>query len=550
MKRIATITLILITGLTGFVFGQQPDSNRNLFEGQIAPLLEGMGDTHFEISTDEELTQRFFNQALILTFAFNHAEAERSFRQAAELEPDHPMPWWGIALVQGPNLNVPMTEPAIPVAWEALQKAQELKANGTQKEQDFIDALSTRYEENPPEDRTPLDIAYAEAMEELAGSYPDDQHAQALYAEALMDLHPWDFWAKNGDPQPWTPEILEVMESVMEENPHHIGVNHLYIHATEASKTPELALESANNLRLAVPGAGHLVHMPSHTYIRVGEYHEGTLANQRAIETDNDYVAQCNAQGVYPLVYVPHNQHFLWATATLEGRKDLSIEAAHQTADLVHEEAIHATGIPLLEHFKVIPLFAYVRFGMWEEIMAQPEPSDGLYYSKGIHHYARGKAYSARSDFDMAEQELEQIIAIANDEALEMDQNHRNLLKIARYVLEGEIAAGNQDYDTAILKLEEALEIEGEIPYDEPPKWFYPVRQKMGAVLLDAGKAAKAETVYREDLDEFPKNGWSLFGLWQSLEAQGKMDEARQVKARFDESWKHADIELRASVVK
>ncbi|MFO7880269.1 MAG: hypothetical protein R6V52_09555, partial [Bacteroidales bacterium] len=248
--------------------------------------------------------------------------------------------------------------------------------------------------------------------------------------------------------------------------------------------------------------------------------------------------------------YVPHNQHFLWATATLEGRKDLSIEAAHQTADLVHEEAIHATGIPLLEHFKVIPLFAYVRFGMWDEIMAHPEPGENLFYAEGIWHYARGKAYSARSDFNMADQELGQIIAIAEDETLEINPDHRNLLKIARYVLEGEIAAGNQDYETAISKLQHALVIESEIPYDEPPKWFYPVRQKLGAVLLNAGMAEQAETVYMEDLDEFPKNGWSLFGLWQSLEAQGKATEARQVKARFDESWKHADIELTASVVR
>lgn len=550
MKRIIILTLFLSTVITGFAFAQQTDANRNLFEGQFAPLLEGMGDLHFAISTNNDLAQRFFNQAVILTFAFNHAEAERSFRQAAELDPDHPMPWWGISLVQGPNLNVPMMEDAIPVAWEALQKAQELKANGSQKEQDLIDVLAIRYKENPPEDRTPLDIAYADAMGELAESYPDDQHIKALYAEALMDLHPWDFWAKNGDAQPWTPEILGVLEAVIEVNPHHIGVNHFYIHATEASRTPELALESANNLRLAVPGAGHLVHMPSHTYIRVGEYHEGTLANQRAIKTDDDYVVQCNAQGVYPLVYVPHNQHFLWATATLEGRKSLSIEAAHQTADLVHEESIHMTGIPLLQHFKVIPLFAYVRFGMWDEIMAHPEPGDGLLYSEGIRHYARGKAYSARSDYHMAEHELGQIITIAENEALEVDPDHRNLLRVARYILEGEIAAGHKDYDTAISKFEAALVIEGEIPYDEPPKWFYPVRQKLGAVLLDAGMAEQAETVYREDLDEFPKNGWSLFGLWQSLEAQGKTAEARKVKAQFDEAWKHADIKLTASVVR
>lgn len=550
MKRTLITTLFLITVFTGCVSTQQPNSSRNLFEGQFAPLLEEMGDTHFEISTDEELSQRFFNQAMILTFAFNHAEAERSFRQAAVLDPNHPMPWWGISLVQGPNLNVPMLEPAIPVAWEALQKAQKLKANGTQKEQDFIDALSARYAENPPENRTSLDNAYAEAMGKLAESYQDDQHAQALYAEALMNLHPWNFWAKNGDPQPWTPKILELMESVMEVNPHHIGVNHLYIHATEASKTPELALESANNLRLAVPGAGHLVHMPSHTYIRVGEYHEGTLANQRAILTDTDYVEQCNAQGVYPLIYVPHNQHFLWATATLEGRKVLSVEAAHQTSDLVHDDAIHTSGIAELQHFKVIPLFAYVRFGMWDEIMAHPEPDESLVYPRGIRHYARGKAYAAGSNFNMAENELNQLHAIIESETVVIDPVQKNLLRVGRYVLEAEIAAGQNQYDLAISKLNEALVAEGELPYTEPPVWFYPVRQKLGAVLLDAGMAEQAEIVYREDLDEFPKNGWSLFGLWKSLEAQGKITEARQVKARFDEAWKHADIELTASVVR
>jgi len=550
MKRTIITILILITGLTGFVYAQQTDSNRNLFEGQFAPLLEGMGNTHLEISTENDLTQRFFNQALVLAFAFNHSEAERSFRQAAELDPDHPMPWWGIALVQGPNLNVPMMEPAIPVAWEALQKAQELKANGTQKEQDFIAALSSRYAEHPPEDRSVLDIAYAEAMGKLAGSYPDDQHAQALYAEALMDLHPWDFWAKNGDPQPWTPKILNVLESVMKVNPHHIGLNHLYIHATEASLTPELALESANNLRLAVPGAGHLVHMPSHTYIRVGEYHEGTLANQRAILTDTDYVEQCNAQGVYPLVYVPHNQHFLWATATLEGRKKLSIEAAHQTADLVHEDDIHNSGIPKLQHFKVIPLYAYVRFGMRDEIMAQPVPDENLVYPGGIRHYARGKAYAARHNFNMAENELNRLITIIESEKVEIDPVQKDLLRVAGYVLEGEIAAGKNKYGLAISRLQAALEIEDELPYKEPPLWFYLVRQKLGAILLDAGKAEEAETVYREDLDEFPKNGWSLFGLWQSLKTQGKINEARLVKAQFDEAWKYSDIKLTASVIR
>lgn len=531
---------------------QKKGGKEKLFAGQIAPLLEGMGDHHFDISSDDTLVNRFFDQAIMLTFGFNHAEAERTYRQVAELEPENAMAWWGVALVQGPNINMPMMPDAVPVAWEALQKAVDLKDNVSQREQDYINALSKRYSDNPPEDRTSLDEAYAEAMGELVRKYPTDLDARTFYAEALMDLHPWDYWTKEGEPKPWTPEILETLEYVLERNPDHPGANHLYIHATEASKEPQKALSSANKLRKAVPGAGHLVHMPSHTYIRVGMYHEGTLANQRAVESDNDYVTQCRQQGIYPLGYVPHNHHFLWATATLEGREALSMEAARSTAEHVNMEMMREPGFGTLQHFRVIPLYSSVRFGRWDEILAYPEPAEDLIYPRGVWHYARGLAFTAKGEAGRAENELDRLKAIAADESLKeitiWDINStKELMDIATRVLQAEIAAQKQEYDEAVSLLREAVVIEGQLAYNEPPDWFFPVRQNLGAILLDSNRAEEAEEVYRQDLLEFPNNGWSLFGLYQSLRAQDKMEEAQKVKAQFDEAWKHADIELVAS---
>lgn len=373
------VSIYLITGCDA-----KADKEDVLFAKQMAPLLEGMGDHQFDVSLEDTLAAKYFDQAIILTYGFNHKEAERSFRQVAELEPDHPMSWWGVALVQGPNLNLPMLPEAIPVAWEALQKAQELKSNGTQREQDYVDALANRYAKNPPEDRLTLDEAYAEAMETVAGKYPDDLDAQALYAEALMDLHPWDFWKKSGEAQPWTPQILATLENLIEQDPDHPMANHLYIHATEASPNPEKALESAKRLGNTVPGAGHLVHMPAHTYIRLGMYHEGSEANERAIESDNEYVAQCHQQGMYPLGYMPHNHHFLWATATLEGRKERSLEAAKSTFEHVDTTMMREPGMGLLQHFWTIPMYGNVRFGEWDEILATPEPDEELLYPRGV----------------------------------------------------------------------------------------------------------------------------------------------------------------------
>ena len=438
-------TLMIVVMAVGLLVScREKAEEKAIFSGQMAPLLEGMGDHHFNVSLKDTLAVKYFNQGIMLAYGFNHKEAERSFRQVAELEPDHPMSWWGVALVQGPNLNLPMQPAAVSVAWEAVQKARKLQANGTQRERDYIEALSQRYASDPPEDRGQLDEAYAEAMGKLAKKYPDDMDAQVLHAEALMDLHPWDFWTKEGVARPWTPGILERLEYVIGRNPEHPMANHLYIHATEASPNPEKALESARRLGHAVPGAGHLVHMPAHTYIRVGMYYEGTLANQLAVESDNQYVAQCHQQGMYPLGYIPHNHHFLWATATLEGRKQLSLEAAKSTFERVDTLMMREPGMGLLQHFWSIPLYGYVRFGEWDQIMSHPKPDRQLLYPRGVWHYARDMAYIAGNELEKAKGELSELKAIAAEESLEdviIMNSAKDLMKIAVLILGGEVAA-------------------------------------------------------------------------------------------------------------
>jgi tetratricopeptide (TPR) repeat protein len=367
-----------------------------------------------------------------------------------------------------------------------------------------------------------------------------------------MDQHPRDYWQENGEAQPWTSEILRTLESARRGDLDHPLANHLYIHAVEASRTPERGIAAAERLGNVAPGAGHLVHMPSHIYIRVGEYHKGSLANQRAIQSDNEYVTQCHAQGIYPLAYLPHNHHFLWATATLEGRSRVSIDAAHSTAEQVDPEMMRAPGLGTLQHFYVIPLYALVRFGKWEEILEIPEPDQDLVYPRGIWHYARGMAMVRTGRVGEAAGELGEVQAIAADSALAeitiWDINKTStLMEIAALVLEGEIAARTWDFDTAVERLGQAIELEDGLNYNEPPDWFFPVRQNLGAVLIEAARYPEAEVVYREDLEVFPRNGWSLYGMGQALRGQGKSQEARRVEKLFEEAWQWSDISLPAS---
>jgi tetratricopeptide (TPR) repeat protein len=516
-----------------------------------APLLAGLGDHNHPVTTDSEQAQRYFDQGLILAFGFNHAEAYRSFRQAAEIDPDCAMAWWGAAWVLGPNINAAMDPAQVPRAWELLQKARAAAGEASAREQAYINALAKRYGPEALADRSSRDRAFAEAMGRVAERFPDDLDARVIHAEALMDTTPWDYWRADGAPKAVTRTILAALQAVLRRQPDHPMANHLLIHAVEAAH-PLQGLEEAKRLEDLVPGAGHLVHMPAHIYIRLGRYHEATRANLRAIEADRRYLAQVDTQGAYPLAYVPHNYHFGWATATLEGRSELALRLAREMADMVDEEAMRRRPLTTLQHYWITPLYALVRFGRWEEILARPEPAEDLIYPRAVWHYARGMAYTRQGRLEAARAELRKLDTLRADPSLQWvtvwDINKsRHILEIAAYALAGELAAAEGDYPAAIRSLKRAVAREDALNYDEPPTWHYPVRQSLGAVLLEAGRPKRAEAVYRADLKRFPDNGWSLYGLLASLRRQGKTVEAEAVQRRFREAWRHADVTLTAS---
>ena len=539
VSLLITLTVSLYSGN----FGQA--------ETKIAPLLTGMGTYHHPITTKSLSAQLYFDQGLVLAYGFNHAEAARSFQQAAKLDADCAMCYWGLAYVLGPNINAAMEDKAVPKAQQAMERALELASHSSHQEQAYITALSQRYTSQPLEDRSSLDRAYAEAMKKVAQAYPDDLDAATLYAEALMATMPWDYWTTKGEPKPETTEVLTTLESILEREPNHPGANHLYIHAVEAVK-PELAIPAADRLRNLVPGSGHLVHMPAHIYIRVGRYRDAAIANQKAIAVDRDYLAQCHAQGIYPLAYVPHNQHFLWFSAIFEGDSDLAVQSANQLVEMIDQKQMREPGLGTLQHFYSIPLYTLTRFGKWDEILAQPQPEQDLIYPTGVWHYARGLAFNAQGNLAAAQQELAQLQAIVNAPGLAevtiWDINStQNILEIATEVLAGEIAAKQGDYEQAIAKLQQAVTLEDNLNYDEPADWSIPARQNLGAIFLEANAPDKAEQVYREDLAIYPDNGWSLLGLAQSLQAQGKEQEAQQVQQKFTKAWQFADVNLSAS---
>lgn len=517
-----------------------------------APLFDDLGTLHFPITTDSDLAQQYFDQGLILAYGFNHEEAFRSFKEVARLDTNSAMAYWGMAYVLGPNINLPMDSGLVHSAYEAIQKAISLLDNESQKEKDFIMALAERYSAKVLDDRTPLDQAYSDAMRKVFNKYPDDPDAASIFAESIMDVHPWDYWQKDGTAQPWTPELLAVLENVIKKNPDHHAANHLYIHAVEASKNPQIGLTSAAKLEFLAPGAGHLVHMPAHIYIRTGNYHKGSLANIRAVKSDEEYINQCNQQGFYPLSYYPHNYHFLWATATLEGDSKTAIDAALKTSQKPPDSLMDVCGYQTLQHFAAIPLYAYVTFGKWDEILNYNQPQDKRPYMQAVWHYARAMAFIAKDDLDKASYEIKKLFPLtANKEVEELSIWGINsaglLVKIAYEVCRGELEAKKKNYSGAIAHLVKAVEFEGQLRYDEPPTWFYPCRQNLGAVLIDAGRYTEAQKVYEENLSEIPENGWGLFGLHQALLLQGKVEEAEQVKKRFNGAWQFADIKLTSS---
>jgi tetratricopeptide (TPR) repeat protein len=526
----------------------QNDVQSTAVPGQIAPRLQKLGDHKFPVTTSSPRAQLFINQGLMLAYGFNHAEAARSFREAAR--PNCAMAYWGMALVMGPNINMPMPSEAEAKVYEMIQKAVALKSNASERERAYIDALAKRYSPEEEPNRAMLDRSYAEAMRQLHERYPDDLDAATLYAEALMDLRPWNYWTRDMQPYPETLEIHRVLESVLARNPNHPGAIHYYIHSVELGR-PELAEAGAERLWKLAPGAGHLVHMPSHIFRRVGRYSDASRSNEDAIAADEDYITQCRAQGVYPLAYYPHNIHFLWDSATMEGRSHVAIKAARKSASSIPDGAWRE--VPLLHQFLVAPLFAYTRFGKWDLILNEPRPPEESPFWTGVWHYARGLAFTATGKPDQAARELSSLENIAAEKSLDgfrvtfSRNGAKAILEIAVEVLAGEMAAKRGDYDKAIARLHRAILLEDNLIYNEPPDWHVPARQLLGAVLLEAGRASEAEAIYWQDLQLNRENGWSLFGLMQSLRAQSKEEQAVLVEERFRKAWSQADVTLIAS---
>jgi tetratricopeptide (TPR) repeat protein len=515
----------------------------------IAPVLEGLGENHLPVTTRSDEAQAFFDQGLKLTYGFNHQEALRSFKEAVRLDPDCAMAYWGWALVLGPNLNLPMAPEVVPQAYEAIQKALARRAGLTERERDYIEALASRYTDDPEADRAPFDRAYAQAMARLHEKYPEDNDAATLYAASLMNLSPWDYWTKDGRPKASTTEILSTLESALERDPEHEGALHYYIHAVEPVH-PERGERVADRLRGLTPGAGHLVHMPSHIYMQIGRYADAFEANERAIEADEGYITQCRRQGIYPLNYYPHNIHFLVWAAVMQGKSAAALEASRKVASRVPAD-MQGNDWALYQSFLSMPLYTMVRFGMWEAILSEPEPDESTRYWNGIWHYARGLAFVHTGRLDEAGAELEVIRGIAEDpttpEVLIGFTNAASLLRIASGILAGELEAKRGQFDAAILELDRAVRLQDGLLYQEPPDWYYPVRHTLGAVLLDAGRPAEAEVVFWQDLEKNEENGYALYGLAQSLRAQGQTEAAEGIEARFRTAWSDADVKLASS---
>ena len=525
------------------------------YDGRLSPIFEGLNVYHYPISTSSKEAQQYFDQGLVLSYGFNHAEAARSFREAIRQDPECAICYWGLAYVLGPNYNAGMEMDVLPAANEAIANAKMYIHKASAKEKKLINAIAQRYPKIKDIDPAPYYENYAKAMREAAQLYSEDVDIVVMAAEALMDLHPWDLWQKNGTPQPWTPEILALIESALQKNPDHPQGMHLYIHAMEAAPNPEKALKAANRLRFRVPGSGHLLHMPSHLYINVGMYHEGSEANERAVKQDSMYVEACGVAGIYPLAYYPHNWHFLAACAALEGRGERALEASRYMADFVVDKKImREPSLATLQHYYTIPWYIMVKFAMWDEILAETPPEADLTYPMAIWHYARAMASAAKGNLPEAKKSLAYISEVEKDSLLNeltvWDINKIvDLVKIAREVVRGEIALQSKAIDKAILHFKQAIEMEDMLNYNEPPDWFFSVRHLLGNALLKAGRYAEAEQVYQKDLQNLKDNGWALMGLYKSLTKQGKAGEAAKVKLRFDQAWQYADVELLSSVL-
>ena len=517
-------------------------------EGAGAPLFNDLGDFQRDISSTNELAKKYFRQGLILAYGFNHAEASRSFAEAYAQDPSCGICAWGEALVLGPNINKPMDPADNAKALDAVGRAV-AAGSSTATEKALIDALATRYSEDT--ERGALDLAYADAMRGVAAANPDDADVQSLFAEALMDTMPWDYWIDPATPKPETSEVLAALERAMAIDHDHPGALHLYIHAVEPSDNPSRGEQAADLLGPLSPGAGHLVHMPSHIYLRVGRYHDASVANEKAASADESYITQCRAQGFYPAAYYPHNVHFLYASAAFEGRSAVSIGAAKKLSANMTDEVV--TAVPIVEEFVPMELYALARFGRWQELLAAPAPREDWRYARGAWHFTRGMAYAATGRSELAGVELATLRDIAGEPELAelyfaSGSTPAQLLSIGVRVLEARQASEAGDFASAVSSLKEAVEQQDALPYTEPPPWYFPTREALGEALLGQGNASEAEAVFRKQLNYTPRNGWSQFGLAASLRAQNNTEAAATAEAELKELWERADISLEAAV--
>lgn len=547
------ILLMLLTTLgacSGPSDTQEPDQGSPV-EPTGAPLFDDLGAHEYSITTANPLSQKYFNQGLNLAYGFNHHEAIRAFTEGARLDPGCAMCYWGHALALGPNINKAMDDADISAAYSAAQLALQESADVTPVERALINALTTRYDPQSNADRIELDRAYANAMREVVEQFPEDLEVRTLFAESLMDLVPWAYYEADGTPKSETIEVINALEFVLAKKPVHPGAIHFYIHAIEATDSPERAEPYADRLRDLVPGAGHLVHMPSHIYLRVGRYADASLANQLAAAADESYINQCKAQGFYPATYYPHNIHFLWYTSAMEGRRDISIEAAKKIYSVLPLDQVEQ--FKEVEYFVPIPLLAYARFGEWDAILQEAAPPVSWPYASAMWHYTQGLARIAKGDLDQAGAELGAIDEILAGDLIDTREIlfvlGRSNTTIARDELAARIEMARGNMETGIDLLRAAIEKEDALPYVEPPYWYYPIRQRLGAALMQIDAPAEAEEVFRRDLEIYKHNGWSLYGLHQSLLAQGKDAEARDVEKKFNAIWQAADIELTNAVL-
>jgi tetratricopeptide (TPR) repeat protein len=534
--RRCAAALALLVILLGACSGRQQEPQPTL------PLFEDLGSHHHPITTSNENAQKYFDQGLRLVFGFNHDEAERAFREAARLDPESPMPWWGVAYALGPNFNLPLDEARNERALDAVRRAKTLLPNANDQERGYIEAIGRRYAAGAVSDRAQLDHDFSNAMKELAARFPDDVDAAVLYAESLMDLRPWRLWTADGKPQEGTEEIVKTLESVLARDPDHPGANHYYIHAIEASPNPEKGAESAERLRTLVPGAGHLVHMPAHIYIRTGDYEGAVEANANAARVDEAYIARTNAQGVYPMMYYTHNFMFLSAAAGMLGQSQKAIEAAEKAVAIAAPMAAHE---PMAEYVLPFTLYALMRSSRWDDILAYPQPAESTTTTVAFWRFARVLAHLQKGDLNAAREDrraLESATSkVPEDLYLNTNRAH-DLLSIAAAVADARLAGASGNGAAAITFWKMAIGIQDRLVYDEPPAWYYPARESLGGEYLRSRRFAEAEQIFREDLNVNPRNPRSLFGLREALRSQSKTfeDAGRQ----FEELWREAEAPL------